>query len=54
MTTFGPTIYLLYFKAGFSITALISLDGCRVDSGVRKPSVGELVTCGVSAEDDNI
>jgi hypothetical protein len=54
MTTFGHTISLLYLRAGFSTPALISLDECRVVSGVHKTSVGELVTFGAMAGDDKI
>jgi hypothetical protein len=54
MTTFGHTISLLYFRAGFSTPSLISLDECRVVSGVHKTSVGELVTFGVMAGEDQI
>jgi hypothetical protein len=51
MTTFGHTIFLLYFRAGFSTPALISLEECSVVSGVHKTSVGELVTFGAMAGD---
>jgi hypothetical protein len=54
MTTFGHTISLLYFRAGFSIPSFISFDECSVVSGVHKTSVGELVTFGAMAEDDKI
>jgi hypothetical protein len=52
MATFGHTISLLYFRAGFSTPALISLDECMVFSGVHKTSVGDLVTFVAMAGDD--
>jgi hypothetical protein len=52
MTTFGHTICLLYFRAGFSTPVLISLEECRVVSGVHKTSVAEFVTFGAMAGDD--
>jgi hypothetical protein len=52
MMTFGHIISLLYFRAGVPTPALISLDECRVVSGVHKASVAELVTFGAMAGDN--